>query len=130
MFAQLEEGEAAVIEAATHAQPVTLAVESHQWRQHQVERPGRNALPVVDDRLGDAKFISDHAAMRFVAHKPEFAAVEWREYRQVDFFSQRPGALNQWCQIHFGIDGQIGGDALESGDCLLINELYTEMENS
>lgn len=61
IFAPRQVGQAAVVEAAAHAQAPALFVEPHQRQQYQVQRPGLALAAGVGQRFADAEAVAGPA---------------------------------------------------------------------
>jgi len=62
--------EAAVVEAAAHAQAMAIVIKAYQRCQYQVQSMRRNALPVEDLGFCDTKTVVDQIRTGFVAREP------------------------------------------------------------
>jgi len=58
VLAAAEEGEAAIIETSTHADPVALSIKAHQRHEDQIKPLRRHDSAVMGDGLEDTKAVA------------------------------------------------------------------------
>ncbi len=78
-----EEGQAAIVEARPHANPMTLGVESDQWHQNQIQALRGHNLTVSRSGLEDVEAIAPKSRLGVDAHKPEPARGVRAQHRQI-----------------------------------------------
>ena len=108
--ASVQKGEAAVIVAATHTEPVAICIETNQRCQYEVQRGRLDQSPAY--RFGNAVAVINQLIPRFEAGKPETTAIERSQYRQVDYLAERPETVHQWQRVHLAVGRQKPGNVV------------------
>lgn len=105
--AVVQKGQAAVVVAAAHTEPVELGIEANQGHEDEVELAQGAWRPCLGVRLQDAKAIGSQPVAGLVAGKPELPLAAWLENRQVTADGGGAQGPEEWAKIDFSIGGQV-----------------------
>ena len=108
MKTMFEEGEAAIVIAAAHAETIAARVETDQWCEYQIQFAAIASLARMTHRLWNSEAIALHRAATRIRREPECAGR--RQHGQVDSLAHGQGAAQQRTGVDLAVHRQITGD--------------------
>lgn len=105
--AVVQKGQAAVVVAAAHAEPIELGIEANQGHEDEVELAQGARRPCLGVRLQDAEAIGSQPVAGLVAGKPKLPLAAWLENRQVTADAGGAQGPKEWAKVDLSIGGQV-----------------------